>query len=382
MKKCISLLFALCLLAGCGHRDEVFTIKGHFSDASDTTLYLEHITLGSGIQQIDSTRLDETGDFVLHGSRPANPEFYRLRIGNQGINLAVDSTETITVEAPMKNLSFAYSIEGSGACDTIRLLCLKMAELERNVHKTANNRDLTLEERDRKIMEMVQQYKADVKTQFIGNNLSSASSYFACFQMLGGQLLFDPLNDKDDLKWVRAVANAWYERFPESERTQNLANIVAKGRRNLAPPRTITLDLDDEKVSELGIIDMTFPDIEGREVSLSSLKGNVVLLDFTAYTLRGSSERMLEMRKLYNKFHDRGFEIYQVSIDPDRHIWTQCCESLPWVSVYCEEGANSDMLKLYQVTQLPYYFLIDRNCDLNARQENISDLEQAIEALL
>ena len=121
---------------------------------------------------------------------------------------------------------------------------------------------------------------------------------------------------------------------------------------------------------------------KGEDLALTDLQGKVVLLDFTAFGMEGNQERTLQLRELYNKYHARGFEIYQVSIDPDRHIWTQCCESLPWVSVFCEEGANSDMLKLYQVTQLPYYFLIDRNCDLNARQENISDLEQAIEALL
>ena len=50
--------------------------------------------------------------------------------------------------------------------------------------------------------------------------------------------------------------------------------------------------------------------------------------------------------------------------------------------VFCEEGAGSDILSIYQVTTLPYYFLIDRNCDLKARQEYIPDLAKAIEELL
>ncbi len=69
-------------------------------------------------------------------------------------------------------------------------------------------------------------------------------------------------------------------------------------------------------------------------------------------------------------------------MDPDRHRWTQLCERLPWVSVYCEEGLDNDRLSIYQLQQLPSYFLIDRNLDLQARQENIPDLEKAIEALL
>ena len=210
----------------------------------------------------------------------------------------------------------------------------------------------------------------------------TAYSYYACFQTLGTSLIFDPIHDKSDLNWMRAVANAWNDRYPSSPRTENLCNIVQECRRNQAKPRQIVLDIDGEKVRELGIIDMTFPDIRGQEQTLSSLRGNVVLLDFTAFSLDGSTERTLLLRELYNKYHDRGFEIYQVSVDPNEHLWKQRCEALPWVSVYCEEGLESDMLTLYDVQSLPYYFLIDRNCDLQARQEYITDLEAAIEALL
>jgi hypothetical protein len=262
------------------------------------------------------------------------------------------------------------------------MLSLKLAELERTLRSLAANRDFTVEEREAKARELVQQYKHEVKLDFIQYNMRSASSYFACFQMLGGQLVFDPMHDKDDLKWVRAIANAWNEAYPDCPRTQNLANIIAEGRRNLAKPRELVLTIDSSKVSELGIVDMTFPDIQGNEVRLSSLRGHVVLLDFTAYGMQGSSERTLQLRELYEKYHERGLEVYQVSVDPDRHLWTQRCENLPWVCVFCEEGLNSDILSIYQVTSLPYYFLIDRNCDLQARQENIPDLEKAIRDLL
>ena len=90
----------------------------------------------------------------------------------------------------------------------------------------------------------------------------------------------------------------------------------------------------------------------------------------------------MQLRELYNKYHDRGLEIYQVSLDGNRNFWTQRCEHLPWVSVFCEEGAGSAFINLYQVYTLPYYFLIDRNCDLQARMENIEDLSKAIEKLL
>ncbi|MDY6099487.1 MAG: TlpA disulfide reductase family protein [Bacteroidaceae bacterium] len=382
MKRLLLLAATLSMLAGCTH-EQRFHIEGHISGVpSDTMLYLEHITLGDGIVAIDSACVGTDGKFEVTGTAPANPEFYRLRIGAQGINLAVDSTEHIHIEATLANLSFGYKVEGSGNCDTIRLLCLHMAELERQVTRIALDRSITMQERQERVDTLVAQYKQSVKANYMRNRYDASSSYFACFQMLGNVRVFDPMQDKNDLAWFRAIANAWNERYPDCPRTENLFNIVQQARKNQSKPRQITLDLDSEKVRELGIIDITLPDIKGEMRSLSDLKGQVVLLDFTAFSLEGMHERTLLLRELYNKYHDRGFEIYQVSVDNNHNFWAQRTEMLPWVSVYCEEGANSDILKLYQVGVVPYYFLIDRNCDLQARQEHITDLEKAIEALL
>lgn len=374
-------LFVAIVLASCAQKDR-FHVDGSITGATDTTLYLEHITLGDGIVVVDSVRLGEDGAFVLSGEAPLNPELYRLRIGGQGINLAIDSTETVTVKADMGNMSFGYTVEGSGTCDTIRILSLKLAELEKQVRQVAEDRNFTIQERDEKIDTLVARYKSDVKMNFIRNRYGSTASYFACFQILGSVRLFDPMQDKSDLTWLRAVANAWNEQYPGCPRSENLANIVAQGRRNLAKPKEIVLDLDNSKVRELGIIDITLPDINGKERTLSDLRGKVVLLDFTSFALEGSHERTMQLRELYNKYHDRGLEIYQVSLDGNRNFWTQRCEHLPWVSVFCEEGAGSAFINLYQVYTLPYYFLIDRNCDLQARMENIEDLSKAIEKLL
>ena len=381
MKKALFVLSILTLLCGC-KQEKKFCIEGNISGGDSLMLYLEHLSLGEGTVAIDSVRLTEDGAFRFEKPGVASPEFFRLRIGSQGINLAIDSTETVCVKADMKDLSFGYTVEGSGACDTIRLLCLKLARLERKVRHISANRDFTIAERDSMINALVDGYKAEVKRDFLHNNYDATYSYYACFQTLGTSLIFNPMYDKSDLTWMHAIANAWNDRYPSSPRTENLRNIILECRRNQAKPRQIVLDIDGDKVRELGIIDMTFPDINGQERTLSDLRGNVVLLDFTAFTMDGSTERTLLLRELYNKYHDRGFEIYQVSVDPSEHLWKQRSEALPWVSVYCEEGLESDMLTLYDITHLPQYFLIDRNCDLQARQENIPDLEKAIETLL
>lgn len=380
--KHILLLVVLVGSLSCCQRRNTFCVTGNISDAADTVLYLEHLSLEKGSVAIDSVRLKQDGAFCFHAEAPGNPEFYRLRIGRQAINLAIDSIETVCVTASLDSMSFGYRVEGSGICDTIRLLCIKLADVERKARRISADRNYTLEERDSLIGLLVEQYKNEVKRDYMQNHYDAAYSYYACFQTLGTQLIFDPLLNRNDLTWLQAVANAWNEKYPGCQRTENICNIIHECRRRLAKPHEIVLDIDGDKVRELGIIDMTFPDINGQERELSSLRGNVVLLDFMAFSMDGSTERTLLLRELYNKYHERGFEIYQVSLDPSQHLWKQRCEALPWVSVYCEEGLESDMLRLYNVQQLPCYFLIDRNCDLQARQETIPDLEAAIEGLL
>lgn len=382
MRKSSIPLLALSILLGACQQNGKFHIEGSITDAKDTTLYLEHITLANGVVAIDSAKLDEKGAFHLKGEVPESPEFYRLRIGRQAISLAIDSARTIQVEADMSDMSFGYKVTGSGTCDTIRQMALRLAALEKQIHAVARDRRFTVEERNDSVASLIEAYKYNLKKDFIQHYYETPASYFACFQVLGGRLLFDPMTNASDLTWMNAVANAWEIYHPGCERTENLKNIVFEGRRNQKKPQSIVLDIDDSKVKELGIIDMTFPDVHGNEVSLSSLKGKVVLLDISAFSLKGSPERTMQMRELYNEYHGRGFEIYQVSVDPNRHYWAQCCEQLPWISVYCEEGMDNDIISLYQPSALPYYYLIDRECDLHARQENIKDLKKAIEALL
>ena len=381
MKKATLLLLLILFVTACKQRGPQFTIEGSITEAQDTMLYLEHLTLGDGVVRIDSIKLDEKGDFSLHGPRPTNPEFYRLRIGYQVVNLSIDSTETVRVTASLPQMTLGYQVSGSGNCDTIRLLNLKLDTLVRQVRRVANDRDLTLAERDERIKNLVGDYKTQVKLQYIQNRYDRASSYYAMFQMAEGQMVFDPVSDPSDVTWFTALANSWEMLYPNSQRTLNLQNIALQGHRNTRR-RVIEINMDNEKVSETGIIDMAFPDKMGAERRPSQLKGQVVLLDFTAYNLRGTQERTLALRELYNRYHAQGLEIYQVSLDPDEHFWKTMSDQLPWVCVWDSEGLDNDVVRLYNLQTLPTWFLIDRQSSLVGRMEMLGDIEQEIRKLL
>ena len=382
MKKMICAMAALTMLAtACKDKGEQFEINGRIAEADGKTLYFEAVTL-NGIEALDSTRLDEDGQFCFQGTRPFNPEFYRLRIDRQIVNLSVDSTETIHVEAELPDMGTDYEVEGSGSCQTLKEINNKLIALQQSIKDITNDKALTLGEQERLVHEKINLYKNEMKIHYIMENPASAPAYFALFQTVNGSLIFNPISNPDDIKFVGAVATAWDANYPGTSRTENLHNIAIQGMKNTKRPTPVSLeDIDPGKISAAGIIDIELPDIHGKNRKLSDIRNKVVLLDFTAYSLPSSQERIMQMRGLYDKYSSLGFDIYQVSIDPDEHYWKTACEHLPWTCVYESRGEASGSLGSYLVRRLPTYFLIDRHGDLVARDEQIDDLEKTIRLL-
>ncbi len=382
MKKMICAMAALTMLAtACKDKGEQFEINGRIAEADGKTLYFEAVTL-NGIEALDSTRLDEDGQFCFQGTRPFNPEFYRLRIDRQIVNLSVDSTETIHVEAELPDMGTDYEVEGSGNCQTLKEINNKLIALQQSIKDITNDKALTLGEQERLVHEKINLYKNEMKMHYIMENPASAPAYFALFQTVNGSLIFNPISNPDDIKFVGAVATAWDANYPGTSRTENLHNIAIQGMKNTKRPTPVSLeDIDPGKISAAGIINIELPDIHGKNRKLSDIRNKVVLLDFTAYSLPSSQERIMQMRGLYDKYSSLGFDIYQVSIDPDEHYWKTACEHLPWTCVYESRGEASGYLGSYLVRRLPTYFLINRHGDLVARDEQIDDLEKTIRLL-
>ena len=148
-----------------------------------------------------------------------------------------------------------------------------------------------------------------------------------------------------------------------------------------AAPRD-TIDIESDKVEKIGLYNIELPDIDGDTVSLRSLKGKVVLLDFTVYSIAGISSRNVGLREIYDKYRDRGFEVYQVSFDRNENFWSNSADNLPWICVRDEAGQASQNLLLYNISELPTYYLINRNNEIVYRDNQINDLEKTIRELL
>ena len=375
-------MIAVAALAIASCSEKKFHVEGSISNAKDSLLLLENVGIEE-ITVVDSVRLDESGTFSFSGDAQEAPEFYRLRIAGQIINVSIDSTETVTVKAQYPQMATEYEVSGSDNCQKIKELALKQIDLRQRAIAINDNEELTVQATNDSIMGLIRTYKDDIKKNYIYAEPGKSYAYFALFQTLGDMLLFNPRTDREDIKAFAAVATSWDANYPNSARGANLHNIAIEGMNNIRiNDAARAQSIDASKVTTAGIIDITLPDNKGKQRSLSELKGIVVLLDFHVFAAEQSPARILQLREIYNKYHAQGFEVYQVSIDPDEHFWKQQTAALPWISVREAQGLQSPILTTYNVQGIPEYFLIDRGNNIVGRAATIKDLEQAIKNLL
>ena len=377
-----TLLFAAAMtIASCN--DKKFTVEGQISNAKDSVLYFENVGL-EGINVLDSVKLDEKGNFAFTQESTIAPDFYRLRIADQIINVSIDSTETVQVKGEYPGMAANYTVSGSDNCEKIRELTMKQMALQSQAIALQQNMDLGITAANDSIQKLIDAYKEDVKLNYIYKEPMKAYSYFALFQTIGQWLIFNPRTNKDDIKAFAAVATSWDTYYPHAERGQNLHNIAIEGMKNLriVDQKNQDLRVDASKVKEAGVLDIDLIDNKGQMRHLTDLKGKVVLLDFHIFALEDSPARILMLRELYNKYQQQGFEVFQVSLDPDEHFWKQQTAALPWINVRDENGIQSQRLMLYNVQTVPDFFLIDRDNNLVKRAAQVKDIEAEIKKLL
>lgn len=372
------------LIQGCEKRYDgpVFTIKGNISDADGKTLYISHIGI-DGITPLDSAKLDSTGTFEFRQPKPECYDFYFIALKNEmPITIAIDSTETVTLNSSAKNFGTSYTVEGSPESMAIKEMRELQIALETQVNQMLKSTSPAIVKTRNDIYALIGDFKRNITRQYIASSPDKASAYFALSLTMNGEPLFNPRVNRADSKCYAAVATNLQHRFPNANRTQHLSRIAEECMKATRPATSKEIAAVESKISTAGLFEIELPDVNGDTIKLSSLAGKAVLLDFTIYEDARISSRNILLRELYNKYNDQGLEIYQVSFDNREHFWQQSASNLPWICVRDGKGAGSPNAQLYNLQQLPTFFLINRNSEIVLRDNQIEDLEKEIEKLL
>lgn len=375
-------VLGLCMffLSACNNSSD-FTVKGVVAGADGQLMYLENVGI-SNVVTLDSIKLAPGGKFKFTEKRPEYPDFYRLRLNNQLINFAVDSTETISFVADAGTFATSYSVEGSENSKAIKAITL--AQLDANqaisrLRKEYEDKMISDTTYRMKVLAAADAYK-EVARKYIYSAPMSTAAYFALFQQIDGLLFFD-LYDRKDVKAYGAVATSYNHTYPESPRSKHLYNLTLQSMKVLRAQRPV--DYSNVETKEISFLDIELPDVRGEVVKLSTVApGKVVLINFTAYQTKWSPALNMALGELYTKYHDQGLEIYQVSLDSDFHFWRNGASNLPWVTVHDPQSVYSQVAGLYNVKQLPALFILDRKGNLVKRVEDVKKLEADVKAVL
>jgi hypothetical protein len=359
MKRFLPVLLAALLLAGCNNDNKVI-MKGAFTVPAEGMVYLDQ-------SEVDrSTRVDSTeikrGRFKFV-TEVTGPEFYQLRFpGNEFVALLVMPGENISLELGKTPVAMNYTVQGSPGSADIRLLDQQLLVTKtrldsvRNIYNALSIDDLAVRgpELQKTYTEAVEaQRKFNIK--FVVEHISSMSSIQALYQRLDENtyVLYQPR----DLQYLKIVSDSLSVRYPVSRHVRALKENVTSELNQMYIDRIsdLAMQLPETKSSP------ELPDINDKMVGVSSLKGKYVLVSFWSTTSEASMNQLPLLRSIYNDYHRKGLEIYQVSLDPDPERWKSVVrfEEIPWISVREPDPANPIYARLMNITSLPSNLLYD-----------------------
>ncbi len=389
LKKLLLLCGLAILLFACNNNkkkagENEFIINGYFANAKQSFVFLEELQPRK-LVRIDSVKIDEDGKFVFkRGIKESG--FYLVKLAKDNfITLLIEKGETIDLSGDAAELARSYRVSGSAGS---MLLKNWNVFLRQNTERTDSlAKTLVSSQEKPNFLEIKTSLDSTYKTilsnvraearKFIDQNPKSLASLIVLYQYFGNKPLF---NEKDDFTYFEKLNKSLLAVYPNSEHTKDLNKIVTEVKKELE-----NIKIVEKKVaigSPAPDINMYSPD--SVMISLSSLRGKVVLLDVWASWCMPCRQQNPELVKIYYKFKKRGFEIYGVSLDKIYEPWIDAIQrdGMFWPNVCDFKYWKSPVVNLYNIDKIPFNVLIDRNGIIVAKNLSMDALAKTIPVYL
>ena len=383
MKKVI--IFVLAVLTFACTNENKFTVEGSIEDAEQQRVYFEEKEV-SGTNVLDSASLGGSGRFKFSGTTEY-PKFYNLTLDGKFVTLLIKPGEEVTFQTNANNF-YNYTIEGSPGSKKVKKLENRLRETKSKLDSLDEIYERIKDEEgsQQRIAELDETYKRilnrqrDSSISFIINNMGSLASIMALYQKINDDTYV--LYKNTDLQYIKLVADSLENKYPQSMHVKSLlANKedLMKQYRNLELQQTIS-----QFGTPSDYPDIKLPDPAGDSVSLQNLNEKMILLSFWASWNEQSVRRNLELKDIYRRYNNKGFEIYQVSLDEDRSEWVKAInfDQLPWINVSSLNGPNAYAARIYNVQQLPTDFLIHQKRGIIAKNPDKEELRRRLSIAL
>lgn len=383
-KNILGSFFLLLVLASCGPRNNV-KITGVIKEGGHQKVVLEQLNVDNAIVA-DSARTNKNGQFTFNLAIE-QPTFYNIKVGsNEAVTVIAVPDETLEISGKLKGLSHNYWVDGSENSLWIKLLNFQLRNTQtaldslKKLYSSLPDEPAFATQRKNlsQSWDSVVRKQVSFTKDFILKHAISPASYYALYQRYNNNEFI--LHPEHDLHTYKIVASSLQAMYPESQYTKAILKHLGQ----------INNDLRNERLrqfianSENSLPEIQLPDVKGDTIALSSLKGKYIILDFTVLGAQGSKEYTQEIKNVYNKFRNKGVQIYQVCLNENRLFWQNQVQQnqIDWICVWDENAMQSHAAQLWNIRSIPANYIINPEFEIVGKNLTGRRLEERLNDLL
>ena len=339
-------------LVSCGSNAR---IDGTLTDAASSEVIVKLLE-SNRYEVLDTVKTDASGHFSYKVDvTEGQPEFVYIFYKDKKIaSLLLEAGDKVgVVSDTLGHVTFEGSEESVKLAEVEKAYAAALAEFEDIALLMSAATDQA--DFDRLAKNMSDAYVAYYRdrVRYIMENSKSLTVIPVFYQSLGDNL---PLfSQNTDAILFMNIADSLETVYPESK--------YVKALRRDAQARFGYLELQERIVNaeEVGYPEIELPDLEGKMRKLSDMQSRVVIVCFWSAAQAQQNMFNIEFFKpLYEQYHSKGLDIYQVSLDVDKTLWATTVrgQELPWTNVCDSRGVQSPYVSLYNLTAVPAAFII------------------------